>query len=155
MRPRSHARSARGGFVLLLCLAITLAGCRSVVPYIPREGLAPMDGFRQGDRVRLEDTAGKEITFTARAEAVLHLATGRKIEATFGAIDLRDGVFSGWTTTGKLIEVDLREIVFLAVSAVDALKTAEFVTGVTLGTAVVLVIVLIVVAIYQGATYSY
>ena len=98
--------------ILLACLALVVAGCRTTVRFGP-EKLAILDGFRQGDEVAVVADADKVVHFTEDTLLHLSLKGAPAVTERFIAIDLVGEHFEGDTglTRYRIALVDIEEVV--------------------------------------------
>ena len=93
---------------VLICLAILLSGCHRNHRIAPEE-LRKLDGFRQGDEVKLIDLFGRGIVFTADTPLLI-VVPGRNIFQEFAEINVVDNIFKGITDWGEHITVNIDEV---------------------------------------------
>lgn len=137
-----------------LCLATTLAGCNRNFRIAPDE-LNKLDGFRLGQSRALIDLNGRRIPFTEASYLTLAMVGRTKLAHRFYAIDIREGVFTGRTHEGEVVDVRLDDVEAAAVSVFSRGRAIGYtLAGIGAGlivAAVVLFVLLVVLIVQSGA----
>lgn len=145
--------------IALLTVLALLTGCSSTYR-IPREELYTLNGYREDQRGmfdqirgsisdeekewRLTDEDGNDYEFDEDFALTLNLnANGRRSRTTnrYQAIDIDKDTFTGTTTSGRQLNVDLLQVDYASTKRFSLTKTLLLTGGITLGVVVVLSIV--------------